>query len=53
MVAELLGVHFFEGDGPFIVSNEQGLAAEPPFPYLGSYVEYVERTGSEAAGVHQ
>ncbi len=32
---------------------EQGIKAEPPFPYLGSYVEYVERTGSEAAGVHQ
>ncbi len=29
-----------------------GIAAQPPFPYLGSYVEYVERTGSEAAGVH-
>ncbi len=26
--------------------------AEPPFEYGGSYVEYVERTGSEAAGVH-
>jgi len=32
---------------------EQGIKAEPPFPYLGTYVEYVERTGSEAAGVHQ
>ena len=31
----------------------QGIAAEPPLPYLGTYVEYVERTGSEAAGVHQ
>ncbi|MFM7232576.1 MAG: ABC-F family ATP-binding cassette domain-containing protein [bacterium] len=29
-----------------------GVADEPPFPYLGTYVEYVERTGSEAAGVH-
>jgi len=27
--------------------------AEPPFEYLGSYVEFVERTGSEAAGVHR
>jgi ATPase subunit of ABC transporter with duplicated ATPase domains len=26
--------------------------ARPPFAYLGSYVEFVERTGSEAAGVH-
>ena len=31
---------------------DAGIAAQPPFPYLGSYVEYVERTGSEAAGVH-
>ncbi len=31
---------------------EQGIAPQPPFPYLGSYIEYVERTGSEAAGVH-
>ncbi len=30
-----------------------GAPAEPPFEYLGSYVEYVERTGSEAAGVHR
>ena len=29
-----------------------GIAAEPPLPYLGTYVEYVERTGNEAAGVH-
>jgi len=27
--------------------------AQPPFEYLGSYAEYVERTGSEASGVHQ
>ena len=27
--------------------------ALPPFEYLGSYVEYVERSGSEAAGVHR
>ncbi|MCC6349984.1 MAG: ABC-F family ATP-binding cassette domain-containing protein [Candidatus Eisenbacteria bacterium] len=27
--------------------------AQPPFPYPGSYAEYVERTGSEAAGVHR
>jgi ATPase subunit of ABC transporter with duplicated ATPase domains len=31
---------------------ELGVAPQPPFPYLGSYIEYVERTGSEAAGVH-
>jgi ATPase subunit of ABC transporter with duplicated ATPase domains len=30
-----------------------GTPAEPPFAYLGSYVEFVERTGSEAAGVHR
>ncbi len=29
-----------------------GAPARPPFAYLGSYVEFVERTGSEAAGVH-
>jgi len=29
-----------------------GIPAGPPFAYLGSYVEFVERTGSEAAGVH-
>jgi ATPase subunit of ABC transporter with duplicated ATPase domains len=29
-----------------------GSPAKPPFAYLGSYVEFVERTGSEAAGVH-
>ena len=29
-----------------------GVAARPPFEYGGSYVEFVERTGSEAAGVH-
>ncbi len=29
-----------------------GVPAQPPLPYLGSYVEFVERTGSEAAGVH-
>jgi ATPase subunit of ABC transporter with duplicated ATPase domains len=27
--------------------------AQPPFEYGGSYVEFVERTGSEAAGVHR
>ena len=31
---------------------DAGIAPQPPFPYLGSYVEFVERTGSEAAGVH-
>ncbi len=31
---------------------EAGIKAQPPFAYLGSYVEFVERTGSEAAGVH-
>ncbi len=28
------------------------IPAEPPLAYTGSYVEFVERTGSEAAGVH-
>jgi ATPase subunit of ABC transporter with duplicated ATPase domains len=32
---------------------ESGSAAQPPLPYPGSYVEFVERTGSEAAGVHR
>jgi ATPase subunit of ABC transporter with duplicated ATPase domains len=27
--------------------------AQPPFEYGGTYVEFVERTGSEAAGVHR
>ncbi len=31
----------------------ESIPAEPPFPYLGSYTEFVERTGSEAAGVHR
>ena len=26
--------------------------AQPPFEYLGSYAEYVERSGNEASGVH-
>ncbi|NOT33866.1 MAG: ABC-F family ATP-binding cassette domain-containing protein [Candidatus Eisenbacteria bacterium] len=30
-----------------------GEAAQPPFAYGGSYNEFVERTGSEAAGVHR
>lgn len=30
-----------------------GTPPQPPFPYPGSYVEYVERTGREAAGVHR
>jgi ATPase subunit of ABC transporter with duplicated ATPase domains len=30
-----------------------GVSALPPFAYGGSYVEFVERTGSEAAGVHR
>jgi ATPase subunit of ABC transporter with duplicated ATPase domains len=29
-----------------------GKLALPPLAYDGSYVEFVERTGSEAAGVH-
>jgi ATPase subunit of ABC transporter with duplicated ATPase domains len=29
-----------------------GTPAQPPLEYPGSYVEFVERTGSEAAGVH-
>jgi ATPase subunit of ABC transporter with duplicated ATPase domains len=31
---------------------EAGIEPQPPFVYLGSYVEFVERTGNEAAGVH-
>ncbi len=27
--------------------------AQPPFEYLGSYAEYVERSGNEASGVHR
>jgi ATPase subunit of ABC transporter with duplicated ATPase domains len=30
-----------------------GEPAQPPFEYGGSYAEFVERTGSEAAGVHR
>jgi ATPase subunit of ABC transporter with duplicated ATPase domains len=30
-----------------------GMPGLPPFAYGGSYVEFVERTGSEAAGVHR
>ena len=30
-----------------------GAPGLPPFAYGGSYVEFVERTGSEAAGVHR
>jgi ATPase subunit of ABC transporter with duplicated ATPase domains len=30
-----------------------GIPREAPLAYLGSYVEYVERTGREAAGVHR
>jgi len=30
-----------------------GTPAEPPLLYDGSYAEYVERTGNEAAGVHR
>jgi len=29
-----------------------GVPAEPPLQYSGSYIEFVERTGQEAAGVH-
>jgi ATPase subunit of ABC transporter with duplicated ATPase domains len=36
------------GDG-----NGNGTPAQPPLAYPGSYVEYVERTGREAAGVHE
>jgi ATPase subunit of ABC transporter with duplicated ATPase domains len=32
---------------------ESRIAPQPPLPYPGSYVEFVERTGSEAAGVHR
>jgi ATPase subunit of ABC transporter with duplicated ATPase domains len=34
-------------------SDGHDIPAEPPFAYLGTYVEFVERTGSEAAGVHR
>jgi hypothetical protein len=30
-----------------------GIPAQPPLEYPGSYVEYVERTGDEAPGVHR
>jgi ATPase subunit of ABC transporter with duplicated ATPase domains len=30
-----------------------GTPAQPPFEYGGSYGEFVERTGGEAAGVHR
>jgi ATPase subunit of ABC transporter with duplicated ATPase domains len=30
-----------------------GVPAQPPFPYPGSYVEWVERSGGEAPGVHR
>ena len=30
-----------------------GESAQPPFEYGGTYMEFVERTGSEAAGVHR
>ena len=30
-----------------------GEPAQPPFEYGGTYMEFVERTGSEAAGVHR
>jgi ATPase subunit of ABC transporter with duplicated ATPase domains len=33
-------------------SDDIGAPPRPPFEYGGSYVEFVERTGSEAAGVH-
>jgi len=33
------------------LGGESGTEAEPHV-YLGSYVEYVERTGHEAPGVH-
>ncbi|HEX7880998.1 MAG TPA: ABC-F family ATP-binding cassette domain-containing protein [Candidatus Eisenbacteria bacterium] len=30
-----------------------GIPVEPPLAYPGTYLEYVERTGNEAAGVHR
>jgi ATPase subunit of ABC transporter with duplicated ATPase domains len=33
--------------------DDNGTPARPPLVYDGSYVEFVERTGSEAAGVHR
>jgi len=32
---------------------KNGIEAEPPRVYEGTYIEFVERTGSEAAGVHR
>ena len=32
--------------------DRNGTPPEPPLEYPGSYVEFVQRTGSEAAGVH-
>ena len=37
--------------GGLFVGGESGTEAQPHV-YLGSYVEYVERTGHEAPGVH-
>jgi ATPase subunit of ABC transporter with duplicated ATPase domains len=34
-------------------ADGDGTPARPPLAYPGSYVEFVERTGSEAAGVHR
>jgi ATPase subunit of ABC transporter with duplicated ATPase domains len=33
--------------------DDDGTPAQPPLLYPGSYVEFVERTGSEAAGIHR
>ena len=33
--------------------DDNGTPGEPPLLYPGSYVEFVSRTGSEAAGVHR
>jgi ATPase subunit of ABC transporter with duplicated ATPase domains len=33
--------------------DDNGTPAQPPLAYPGTYLEYVERTGSEAAGVHR
>ena len=48
----------YEGEPAAVKTTAETLraqlsSAKPPFEYGGSYVEFVERTGSEAAGVHR
>jgi ATPase subunit of ABC transporter with duplicated ATPase domains len=33
--------------------NGDAMPAQPPLAYPGSYIEFVERTGCEAPGVHR